>query len=58
MPSQGKYMLRISLPEGMVSSYQKPIPFQQQLQGDVEIITEDLRLLERLFYHIIKIIRH
>ncbi len=57
MPSQGKYMLRISLPEGMVSSYRKPIPFQQQLQGDVEIITEDLRLIERLFYQTIKIIR-
>lgn len=57
MPNQGKYMLRISLPEGMVSSYQKPIPFQQQLQGDVEIITEDLRLIERLFYQTLKIVR-
>jgi len=57
LPNQGKYLLRISLPQGMISSYQKPIPFQQQLQGDVEIITEDHRLLERLFYQIIKIVR-
>jgi len=38
------------LPRGMTSTYNKLLNFRPQLQGDTEIITEDLRVLERFFY--------
>ena len=40
----------ISLPKGLETSYKKKIQFQQEMRGSADIITEDLRLLERIFY--------
>ena len=51
LPKQGYYRVIVTFPEGLTTQYSKQIPFTQQLQGRAVIITEDLRLLERLFYH-------
>ena len=34
----------------MITSYNKDIEFKQEMRGAAEIITEDLRLIERFFY--------
>jgi len=46
----GKYMVKFSLPQGLKTSYNKDLDFTQEMQGEVRIITEDLRLIERVFY--------
>lgn len=46
----GLYLVDVSLPEKLITSYNKEIKFQQEMSGTAEIITEDLRLLERFFY--------
>ena len=46
----GNLLLDIYLPKKLETSYKKTIPFQQEMIGQAEIITEDLRLLERLLY--------
>ncbi len=46
----GNLILDVSLPTGLVTSYNKTISFQQEMKGSAEIITEDLRLLERILY--------
>lgn len=46
----GNIMLDVVLPQNMKTSYKKEIPFQQEMKGSAEIITEDLRLLERILY--------
>lgn len=46
----GNIAIDVVLPEGMKTSYKKEIPFQQEMRGSAEIITEDLRLLERILY--------
>lgn len=46
----GNVMIDVVLPDGMLSSYDKKIPFQQEMRGSAEIITEDLRLIERILY--------
>lgn len=46
----GNYMIRLSLPQGLKTSYAKELDFTQEMQGELRIITEDLRLLERIFY--------
>jgi len=56
IPEKEKYTVLISLPEGMTSTYNKQLTFRPQLQGDTEIITEDLRVLERVFYQIRKLV--
>lgn len=47
---EGKYMVKLSLPQGLTTSYDKTLDFTQDMQGEVRIITEDLRLIERIFY--------
>ena len=47
---EGNLLLDIELPNGLKTSYKKKIEFQQEMSGTADIITEDLRLLERLLY--------
>jgi multidrug resistance efflux pump len=43
-------LIDISLPNELETSYEKQITFQQEMTGNADIITEDLRLIERLLY--------
>lgn len=46
----GNLLLDVGLPKGLETSYRKTIPFQQEMIGSAEIVTDDLRLIERLLY--------
>lgn len=46
----GNLLIDVVLTQGLETSYKKSIPFQQEMRGSAEIITEDLRLIERIFY--------
>lgn len=47
---EGNLLIDISLPNKLETTYQKKIIFQQEMTGNADIITEDLRLVERLLY--------
>jgi len=51
----GNILLDVVLPKGLETSYGKQIQFQQEMSGTANIITEDLRLAERLLYQFRKI---
>ncbi len=42
------YTVDVVLPDGLLSTYRKELPFVQNMDGTAEIITEDLRLLQQL----------
>ena len=46
----GNLLLDVALPNGLKTSYNKQIIFQQEMKGSAEIVTEDLRLIERILY--------
>lgn len=46
----GNLWIDVSLPKKLETSHHKIIPFQQEMSGTAEIITEDLRLIERVLY--------
>ncbi len=50
IPSDKKYLAKIELPTGLLTTYNKDLPFKNQLHGETEIITEDLRIIDRIFY--------
>jgi len=52
----GNYYVDIILPKGLKTSYNKKLPFNKELRGNAEIVTEDLRLIERFFYQIRKLL--
>jgi HlyD family secretion protein len=47
--AEGHYTVDIDLPLGLVTNYGTALPFNQELTGQAEIITDDIRLLTRLF---------
>lgn len=46
---EGTYLLDVSLPLGLETSYQKRLAFKYGMQGQAEIVTEEMRLIERFF---------
>lgn len=46
----GNLLIDVSLPDGLNTSYNKKIYFQQEMSGTADIVTEDMRLIERLLY--------
>jgi multidrug resistance efflux pump len=50
--NDGFYTIDVSLPKNLITSYNKEITFKQEMTGIAEIITEDLRLIERFFYQL------
>ena len=50
--SEGFYLIDVKLPDSLITTYDKHILFKQEMKGVGEIVTEDLRLIERFFYQI------
>ena len=55
--SDNNYVVEVTLPNGLKTSYGEVLPFNQEMQGTAEIITEDVRLLERIFKPIKSILK-
>ena len=53
---KGNYYVDVILPKGLRTSYNKNLPFDKELRGNAEIVTQDLRLIERFFYQIRKLL--
>ena len=54
---EGNLLIDVYLPNGIETSYDKKIIFQQEMSGTADIVTEDLRLIERLLYQFRDIFR-
>ena len=46
IPENGQYLVTVNLPKRMKTSKDKLIPFEHQMQGEAEIITEDRRFTD------------
>ncbi len=54
---EGFYTIDVSLPKKLITSYNIEIEFKQEMRGTADIITEDLRLIQRFFSQFNKIIK-
>jgi multidrug efflux pump subunit AcrA (membrane-fusion protein) len=55
---KGNYYVDVVLPNGLKTSYHKNLVFDKELKGNAEIVTQDLRLIERVFYQLRKLLRY
>jgi len=51
------YTVEISLPNGLTTTYKKKLSFLPNMQGQAEIVTEDISLLERFFLPVKKVLK-
>jgi multidrug resistance efflux pump len=49
---KGNYLIDVALPKELITTYGKTIDFKHEMKGIAEIVTEDLRLIERFFYQL------
>ena len=55
---QGKFtMIEVEFPQNLTTNYGKTLDFSQQMSSTAEIITEDLRLIERFLNPIKSLIK-
>ena len=57
VPNQNNYMIEILLPDGLHPNYKKELPFSPEMEAQADIITDDLRLIERFFMPLKKIFK-
>lgn len=57
MPKDTAYLVKVQFPKGLVTSSQQKLPFRNGMTATGEIVTEDLKLIERLFYDFRKVLR-
>lgn len=57
VPNADKYVVEIALPYGLRTNYKKELPFHPEMKAQADIVTEDLRLIERIFYPIKQIFK-
>jgi multidrug efflux pump subunit AcrA (membrane-fusion protein) len=58
MPNNENYVVEVQLPQDMKTNYNIPLKFSQEMKGSAEIITEDLRLIQRFFNPIKSMLKH
>ena len=49
LPSDSGYLAKVILPKGLLTNYQKPLQYRHGLFAQAEIITENMRLLQRFY---------
>ncbi|CAL2076091.1 HlyD family secretion protein [Tenacibaculum sp. 190524A02b] len=54
---KGNYLIDVELSQDLKTTYDKQIDFKQEMKGVANIITEDLRLIERFFYQLKNILK-
>jgi HlyD family secretion protein len=55
--TDGGYLAKVILPNGLNTSFRKQVQFRDGLTAQVEIITQNMRLLQRFYYNIISQIK-
>lgn len=49
VPEDNFYMVEVTFPNGLITNYNKPLELQNNLMGQAEIITDNLKLIQRIF---------
>lgn len=52
VPKDDKYAVIVVLPDGLKTTFGRPVAFEQQLEGVAEIVTDEKRLLQRIYEQI------
>ncbi len=52
IPNEDMYLVKVKLTNGLRSTYNKQLKFTPEMTGTAEIITEELRLIDRIFNRI------
>ncbi len=52
IPTDSGYLAKVTLPNALNTNYKKQVQFREGLQAEANIVTKDMRLLQRFYYGI------
>lgn len=58
MPNDENYVVEVEMPQDLRTNYNIPLRFSQEMKGSAEIITSDLRLIQRFFNPVKSMLKH
>jgi multidrug resistance efflux pump len=58
VPQSARYAAEITLPAGMVTTFGRRLVYQQEMQGQAEIMIENLRVIDRIFYQFRRLLQN
>ena len=50
VPRNNLYTISVLFPEGLSTTYRRKLQMMQEMEGSAQIVTEDLLMIERIFY--------
>lgn len=53
-PTDSGYLAKVIMPKGFITNYNKPLQYHNSLFANAEIVTENMRLLERFYNNLTK----
>ncbi len=56
--SEGNYYIEVALPKNLQTTYGKTLAFNREMRGTAGIVTEDLKVIERVFYQFRNIFKY
>lgn len=56
--AEGVYVVDVDFPDGMRTNYGRILPISRQMEGVADIITADMRLSERFFMPVKKLLKN
>ena len=57
IPQKQNYAVEVALPEQLTTTYKKKLEYKEEMQGNAEIVTEELSLFNRIFYQFRKLMK-
>ena len=54
IPNEEGYLAKVVFTNGLTTTYNKPIQYHDGLLANADIVTKDMRLLERFYYNIVR----
>lgn len=57
VPDENNYLAEVVFPDGLLTNYGRKLPLLPEMTGSAEIITEDMRLIQRFFNPIKSLLR-
>jgi multidrug resistance efflux pump len=57
VPKQNSYAVEVTLPHGITTSYQKELAYKEEMQGQADVITEDISMMDRIFFSFRKLLK-
>jgi HlyD family secretion protein len=55
---ESQYSITVRLPRGLRTSYNRDLEFKEEMQGNAYIVTNDLRLIQRLFNQLYSVVKN